>query len=151
MPNRLKTRCGYHGCPRTTRNRFCDEHAPLARRVQDRKRGSAVQRGYDSSWRHVADGRRLLDRYLCQHCLRDNRWTSSRIVDHIVPIHVRPDWRLEVGNTQVLCFDCHVRKTIEDVRIFGGPMRKNLTDEQLFNRREAKRLEQPPREAETSD
>jgi 5-methylcytosine-specific restriction endonuclease McrA len=55
----------------------------------------------------VANVRRNEDRYVCQPCLQENHLTSSKTVDHIVPIHVRPDWRLELGNTQVICTPCH--------------------------------------------
>ena len=103
MPDLLKKRCGVRGCPNTTRNRYCDEHAPLARRFYDRKRGSAAERGYDSDWERVAEERRRLDCGLCQPCLDEGLVIASPIVDHIIPLHVRPDWRLEIGNTQVLC------------------------------------------------
>jgi hypothetical protein len=33
MPQKLKTRCAFRGCPNTTRQRYCDEHLPLARKV----------------------------------------------------------------------------------------------------------------------
>ena len=74
-----------------------------------------------------------------------NILTLSKIVDHIVPIYVRPDWRLALGNTQVLCDPCHKRKTSADIRKYGhrsGP----LTPEQIANREQANQLEQPPRD-----
>ena len=104
MPGLLKKRCGYRGCPRTTLGRYCEEHLPLARRFYDERRGSTKERGYDSDWERVAEHRRQLDCGLCRACLAEGLVIASPIVDHIVPIHVRPDWRLEIGNTQVLCF-----------------------------------------------
>jgi hypothetical protein len=40
MPNRLRKRCGYRGCPNTTTERYCAEHLRLIRRESDRCRGS---------------------------------------------------------------------------------------------------------------
>jgi len=57
MPDLLKKRCGFRGCPKTTRQRYCEEHAALATRMYDRSRGSTTQRGYDSAW----EGCRLSD------------------------------------------------------------------------------------------
>jgi 5-methylcytosine-specific restriction protein A len=111
MPSALKKRCGFRGCPNLTRGRYCDEHLPLARRFYDQRRGSTKDRGYDGDWKRVAEHRRELDGCLCQMCLDEGIVRASNLVDHIIPIHVRPDWRLEIGNTQVLCFDCHTRKT----------------------------------------
>src|SRR5688572_30687082 len=91
MPMQPKKRCGYPGCPRTTRQRYCDDHLPIARRFYDRKRGTTKQRGYDGDWERVALQRRELDCYLCQHCLKEYIVTVSPLVDHILPIHIRPD------------------------------------------------------------
>jgi 5-methylcytosine-specific restriction enzyme A len=120
MPNLPKRRCAYRGCRNTTRERFCDEHAALAMKLTDNRRGSARERGYDADWEKVAQRRRTLDCYLCQPCLRDhNRLSPSQTVDHIIPINVRPDLRLDIENTQVICPPCHRRKTLEDLRRYG--------------------------------
>jgi len=144
MPRALLKRCAFRGCPNTTRQRFCEEHAPIARRYYDQRRGSTTERGYDAAWERVAEHRRNLDYGLCQRCLTKDLVTASQIVDHIVPIYVRPDWRLEIMNTQVLCFDCHTVKTSEDTRRYGARMRRTLTPEQIHNRHLALTL-QPPR------
>jgi len=151
VPDLLKKRCGFRGCPKTTRQRYCDEHAALAARMYDRNRGSTSQRGYDSTWERVAERRRHLDCGLCQTCLNEGLVTASQIVDHIIPLHVRPDWRLEINNTQVLCHPCHTRKTSDDVRRYGGRTRTNLSSAQLENRRAAMRLTSAPREHEPHD
>jgi len=148
MPNVLLKRCGFRGCPRTTRQRYCDEHAPLARRFYDRKRGTTTQRGYDGAWKQLAEQRRQLDAGLCQECLKAGLLRASPLVDHILPIHIRPDWRLEIDNTQVLCTDCHTSKSSEDLARYGGRVRKNLTSEQTLNRYAAQQLARPPRDGE---
>jgi len=146
MPNRLLKRCAFRGCPNTTRQRYCDEHLPLARKVWDRKRGSTTERGYDGAWKQVAEERRRLDCGLCQLCLPQGIVRASQLVDHILPIHIRPDWRLEIGNTQVLCPDCHTVKTSDDMQRYGGRVKKNLTSEQTLNRYAAQQLARPLRE-----
>jgi len=151
MPLAIPKRCGFRGCPKTTRGRYCDEHAPLAGQFYDRRRGTTKERGYDRDWERVAEQRRKLDCGLCQRCLHRELVVPSQIVDHIIPIHVRPDWRLEIGNTQVLCFDCHTTKTSEDTRRFGGRAQRMLTTEQTRNRCEAQQLMHAPRDNEVRD
>jgi len=151
VPDALKKRCGFRGCPRTTRERYCDEHAPLARRFYDRQRGSSAARGYDSAWERIADRRRHLDCGLCQPCLAEGFVTASAIVDHIIPIHIRPDWRLEINNTQVICHPCHTCKTSEDTKRYGGRARTNLSREQMENRLTAQRMTSAPRDNEPHD
>ena len=93
MPNPLKKRCALRGCPNTTRHRFCEDHAPQARQFYDRRRGSTTERGYDGPWKRLAERRRQLDCSLCQSCLKEGLLRTSPLVDHIIPIHIRPDWR----------------------------------------------------------
>jgi 5-methylcytosine-specific restriction protein A len=149
MPSRLKKRCGFRGCRNTTTERYCPEHLPLARRAVDARRGSTQERGYDADWRRLAEVRRSLDCGLCQHCLALGRLVPSNIVDHILPVHVRPDWRLEIGNTQVLCRVCHTHKTSADNVKYGGPS-CNPTAKQCQNRKMAMDISTPLRNEEVS-
>ena len=144
MPWKLKTRCNYPGCPETVRGRFCAQHQRQAWK-RPTKRGSAAERGYDAPWEKVAKQRRELDCYLCQSCLKQNLLTGAVIVDHIVPVHVRPDWRLEIDNTQVICPVCHQRKSAQDTKHYGSSTQERLSDEQLRARSEAQQLLVAPR------
>ena len=115
------------------------------RSVQEVRRGTPSQRGYDRDWTRVARQRREADSWLCQPCLVIGRITASNEVDHIVPIHVRPDWRLEFENTQVICRCCHRRKTLDDAARYGSSESRVVSEDQRCARDVAMRMELPPR------
>lgn len=91
-------------------------HAPAgkARRDQladlDQRRGSAASRGYDGQWRRVRL-QHLADEPLCRFCLAANRVEPATDVDHIVPIALAPERRLDRSNLRSLCQPCHSRLT----------------------------------------
>ena len=142
MPLRIKTRCRAPGCTIAVRGRYCTEHA----RQAEARRGTPRERGYDRAWVRLAALRRQLDHYLCQECLKAERLTESKLVDHIVPIHVRPEWRLALENTQVLCSTCHKRKSDDDSRRYGSSTQRTLTSEQIAARKQVAQLDTAQRD-----
>ena len=108
-------------------------------------RATPSERGYDAAWNRVAKRRREADHWLCQPSEREGRVTPSNEVDHIIPIHVRPDWRLEFDNTQVICRVCHRHKTLNDAKRYGSSESRVVTQDQRCAREEVLRMELPPR------
>lgn len=133
MPKRLKRRS--------------DTKRRVGRNIYEVRRGSSSSQGYDADWERVAKRRRQLDYYLCQECLKRGHTTSAKDVDHIIPLHVRLDWRLEIGNTQVLCRMHHRAKTEHDNELFGSSTEVNVSVIQQTRRDAARRLQEPPRGA----
>lgn len=57
------------------------------------------------------------DGYTCQDCgLRDEEIMQ---VDHIVPRRVAPERYLDLTNLRSLCPNCHTRKTLRDIEVYG--------------------------------
>jgi 5-methylcytosine-specific restriction endonuclease McrA len=119
----------------------------VGRSVVAARHATACELIYDAAWQRVARLRRHADCYLCQICLAEEALTASSDVDHIIPIHVRPDWRLEFDNTQVICRSHHRRKSIADARRYGSSTARVLTPAQQQARRAAQQLMHAPRSA----
>ena len=100
-------------------------------------RPAAHKRGYDYIWSKVAKRARARDCNLCQPCRRAGRTVVCDLVDHIIPVHVRPEWRLTLDNTECQCRGCHKVKTDEDNRKYGSREAASLTVQQRANREDA--------------
>lgn len=90
-----------------------------ARPKHEEHRGTAHQRGYDYAWQQVRDYRRALSPF-CVRCEALDIVTPVEIVDHKIPVSVRPDLRLTIENTQSLCRKHHAEKTEEDLKRWGA-------------------------------
>ena len=106
--------CTWPGCPELTIDGGrCPRHTREANRGYDQRRGTAKQRGYDSTWERVRLIVLARDHYLCRECIRGGYVNSVAMlapVDHIIPISQRPDLRLALSNLETLCHHCHARK-----------------------------------------
>lgn len=60
------------------------------------------------------------DCYLCQECKRQGVLTPAKTVDHIIPVNVRPDLRLNAENCEVLCVRHNTIKGYADARKYGA-------------------------------
>lgn len=54
------------------------------------------------------------DGYTCQRCGLTEK--DIVVVDHTIPVSIRPDLRFDFDNMKTLCPNCHARKTVMDRR-----------------------------------
>lgn len=84
-------------------------------RVNDERRGSARQRGYDSRWERYR--RIFLQAHpLCARCETQGKITQATVVDHDKPARERPDLFWEPTNHVPLCASCHSSSKQRDER-----------------------------------
>lgn len=77
------------------------------------ERKSAAERGYDADWEAFKESY-LRDHPLCVCCeaqgiVNGQRGRAGLRVDHIVPLRLAPERRLDPENVQTLCLDCDLR------------------------------------------
>ncbi|HEY2252500.1 MAG TPA: HNH endonuclease [Planctomycetaceae bacterium] len=96
-------------------------HNPGQPRRRDADRRPAHLRGYDHDWQKIRD-ERLRRNPWCQDCeAEDGRIeVEDLIVDHTIPVHVRPLLRLVIENTRTLCRRHHAIKTDRDIQRYGA-------------------------------
>jgi 5-methylcytosine-specific restriction protein A len=106
MPTAAPKVCACQPCPNLAEYRGrCREHMRRA----ERARGTTIERGYDGDWRRLRIAKLRADP-ICEirtHCLG----MIATEVDHIIPIRVRPDLRLDWSNLNSACTPCHSAKT----------------------------------------
>lgn len=100
-------------------------------------RGNANARGYTYQWSKVAKRAKQRDMGLCQPCMRAGLTVTMDVVDHIIPVHVRPDLRLCIENTESQCHACHKAKTDRDNVMYGSREATCLSVAQRENRERA--------------
>lgn len=63
---------------------------------------------YDTSrWRYRIVPAHLHIEPLCRICMKSNRITEARVIDHIVPHKGKHELFFNTDNLQSLCFSCH--------------------------------------------
>lgn len=116
--------CSKPGCPRLTRERYCDrhqDHPQQAQRAHDRRRGTATARGYNTRWRRFR-AQVLAGEPLCRVCLAEGQYVQATDVDHIHPVSGPNDPTFyEPTAVQPLCHACHSRKTATHDGGLGNP------------------------------
>lgn len=80
-------------------------------------RGTTCERGYDHHWKRLRK-RYIREHPFCVKCKPPN--VIGNEVDHIIPIAVRPELRLDEANLQTLCFVHHRIKTADDLKRYGS-------------------------------
>lgn len=87
---------------------------------QDYRKGSR-QRGYDSRWEKLRAAH-IAEHPICEDCWEQDGVVNAESieVDHVVPIEVAPERRLDPENLRTRCKAHHQRKTIEDRKRYGA-------------------------------
>lgn len=116
-----QSRCERPGCKNWAEphSKTCKEHQLQRTKEKDALRnqwkGNAAARGYDSVWSNLSAIVRK-EEPLCRRCLAKGIIKDTECTDHIVPIIVDPDRRLDRSNLQGLCFACNSQKMVEDMK-----------------------------------
>ena len=85
MPTRPKSICRQVSCSAVIpAPGYCDKHRQAKQKEQDRYRGTASERGYDSKW-SKARKHYLRSHPLCVYCQRAGLVVPASVVDHIKP------------------------------------------------------------------
>lgn len=89
------------------------QHRPTYHRTRkqfDKQRNPQKNKTYDHAWRKLRDAH-IQANPICKHCIAEGILTPATEVDHIVPVKIAPERRLDPTNLQSLCKPCHSRKT----------------------------------------
>lgn len=127
MPRRPLRPCNKQGCAKLTDNKWCDRHIE-AEQLKEASYSKERTKYYNKENRtpeHIAfynskewKAVRILaikrDHNLCQHCLKEGRYTMSDVVDHRIELKDNFELRADLDNLQCLCHACHNRKTQDE-------------------------------------
>jgi 5-methylcytosine-specific restriction protein A len=97
--------CLNPGCSELVAGSRCPKHAKSA----ERHRGNSAERGYDSDWKRIRLRVLKRDLYTCRIRIHCNGARATE-VDHIRPIGVFPEGRLQMSNLQAACKPCNAAK-----------------------------------------
>ncbi|MGJ9381521.1 HNH endonuclease [Salipaludibacillus sp. CF4.18] len=125
MPSKPLKTCNKIGCSSLTKGKYCDEHeehegitkAESNKQYDMYARDQKSRQFYNSSeWKAVRNVARARVNNLCEICLNEDVITVADVADHIIPIKVNWNKRLELSNIQMCCHFHHNLKTQEDKR-----------------------------------
>lgn len=117
MPKSSPAICSQPGCGILTSTGRCDAHSRSVTRdyrAEGIHRGSAASRGYDWAWTKLSKRYRRAHPLCEMYCKDEDRLKQAELVDHIIPVDVRPELRLVESNLQSGCNSCNSRKRFED-------------------------------------
>lgn len=135
MPKKAYKVCGMPRCNKLTHDYVCkdhefeyqqrkEDHEKRKRKLQDQRRGSASQRGYDSRWRKSRDAY-IVKHPLCVRCEDQGVLNKAEVVDHITPHKGNKTLFWDRDNWQSLCKRCHDIKTATEDGGFGRKQQGN--------------------------
>ena len=125
MPSKL---CNAPGCTEliSMKERYCEKHTQgkiyeSSRQYDTTKRNKFHDQFYHSKeWKSMRNLVMFDHGGLCTQCARLDMTVPADVVDHIIPISVDWDQRLNRDNLQPLCHSCHNKKTQNDIKTYGG-------------------------------
>lgn len=88
------------------------------RREYDKARAKEHNQIYDRGWQALRKAF-VQDHPLCRHCEAEGMIVAGQDVDHIIPVRIAPERRLDVTNCQHLCKRHHSLKSAEDRAKYG--------------------------------
>ena len=118
MPYQNKTPCNYPRCSELIGpgKSYCPAHKKETARQKNkqRKRDPNIARFYSSGAWQKTRKIYITNNPLCRRCLNKDIVRKSDVVDHIIPIKIDWNKRLDQDNLQSLCNSCHASKSEED-------------------------------------
>lgn len=117
MPSRPGKCCRVNSCNEIVKDHsnygYCLTHKKLGGwHGNERLKGNAAQRGYGSAWQALRKEVLKRDKHLCQSCLNKGIAKTGTHCDHIIP--KSKGGTDAMSNLQILCVDCHNRKTARE-------------------------------------
>ena len=91
------------------------------RPAREERRGTRHDRGYDYQWAKSSEAFRRRHP-ICQECERVDIIVPVDVVDHKIPVSLRPDLRMDRKNWWSLCHHCHngMKRKMEALAIKTG-------------------------------
>jgi hypothetical protein len=120
MPRAPLRPCLQPACPGFAEpgRRYCPTHAHLE---YEKRRGTAVQRGYDWAWQRLSSAYRVAIGNRCEIVVTGQRCTKpADEIHHVWPVTMRPLLRLVWANLRGLCISHH-RYAERDTEHDGRP------------------------------
>lgn len=109
MPNKPPT----HKIPGASQRRDGDRAYDHGRRKKDPRLKRAKAFRSSSQWQQIR-AIQLRRRPNCEHCRARGLIVPAAQVDHIQPLHLRPDLGARIDNLQSLCTACHAAKSASE-------------------------------------
>ena len=130
MPDKPLKECSSPACHNLTKDKYCKDHSDTDKknkidrdRYNDKRRGSASSRGYDSKWTKARAAYLRANPFCENHKIKMKRCVMANVVDHIIPHNGDDGLFWDRDNWQSLCTQCHNQKTAREDGGFGNKVR----------------------------